>query len=318
MTSLERDLPAVSLVVPTRNRAYTLRLVASSWYDQAGVDEIIFVDDAGDDDTPALTESFAAAYPGVRTILVRNPARAGASESRNRGIARATNEFVLFCDDDQYLGPGYAQTCLRKLLERDAGAVSGRDVFLLPAETMDEALKRFGTGTKAEKMYRALTCWTVHEAKFSGDIELPLTNPVILTRLSLLKRFGFDSFYARGNGYREETDYQMNLFVHDFPIIVTNDCHTFHLNSAQVRTGGARGSRWSMIYWPMYYTNYFYGKYWSRYAPRVGLRTSRYPALAAFAVFYMYTTFLKNRLARFALGRALVGIATQIQTRKNA
>ncbi len=318
MSTMIPNLPAISLVVPTRNRAYTLRIVADSWYAQAGIDEIIFVDDEGDDDTPALIESLTTAYPQVRTVLIRNPARAGASESRNRGAARATNEFVLFCDDDMHLGAGYAQTCLRKLLARDAGAVSGRLVYMEPSETVNEALRRFGSGTQAVQMFRPLTCVLVHEAKFSGDVELPLTNPVILTRRSLLQKFGFDKYYARGNGYREESDYQMNLFVNDYPTIVTNDCHTFHINIAQVATGGQRVDRWRMIYWPLFYTNYFYGKYWSRYAPRVGLRTSRYPALAAFAVFYLYTTFVRNRLKRFALGRAALEYAMQARIARHA
>jgi hypothetical protein len=51
-------------------------------------------------------------YPAVRQKLVRNPCRVGASQSRNRGVAEAANDFILFCDDDGFLEPGYALTCL--------------------------------------------------------------------------------------------------------------------------------------------------------------------------------------------------------------
>jgi glycosyltransferase involved in cell wall biosynthesis len=304
-------LSAISLVVPTRNRAYTLRVVAPGWYEQAGIDEIIIVDDAGSDDTPALVASLAAKYPHVRTSLLRNPVRAGASESRNRGAAAAKNEFVLFCDDDMHLERNYAQTCLRKLLEREAGAVSGRLVYLYPAESPEEALKRFGSGTRAVEMFRRLTCLVVHEASSPGDVEQPLTNPVILTRKELLKRFGFDRYYARGNGYREESDFQMNLFVNGFPIIVTNECHSFHVNNVQVKTGGQRVDRWQKAFWTIFYTNYFFGKYWSRYAPRVGLKVSRYPAVAAFAAYYIYSTFVRGTMVRFGFGRAMLGMAQE-------
>ena len=65
----------ISMVVPTRNRAHTLRLVAPSYYEQAGVSEIIFVSDAGDDATPEVVDGLAKAYPTTRTIFVRNPSR---------------------------------------------------------------------------------------------------------------------------------------------------------------------------------------------------------------------------------------------------
>ncbi len=309
MSDVEVPLPAVSLVVPTRNRAYTLEIVAPGWYDLVGVDEIIFVNDEGDDRTPELVASLAAQHPDVRTIVIRNSERAGASESRNRGAARATNDFVLFCDDDMHLEPHYAQTCLRKLLELNAGAVSGRLVYMYADETPSEALKRFGSGTRGVAMFRALTCILVHEAYMHGDVELPLTNPVILTRTDLLRQFGFDRYYARGNGYREESDYQMNLFVHDYPIVVTDECHSFHINIALVKTGGQRVDRWRKAYWAIFYTNYFYGKYWQRYAPRVGLRIPRYAAVAAFAGYYIYTTFLRDMVVRFGFGRAALSLA---------
>ena len=44
----------ISLVVPTRNRAHTLRLVAPSYFEQDGIDQIVFVSDAGDDDSEAV------------------------------------------------------------------------------------------------------------------------------------------------------------------------------------------------------------------------------------------------------------------------
>jgi len=41
----------ITLIVPTRNRAHTLQLVAPSYFAQDDVSELIFVSDAGDDVT---------------------------------------------------------------------------------------------------------------------------------------------------------------------------------------------------------------------------------------------------------------------------
>src|SRR5262245_53484784 len=148
----------ISMVVPTRNRAHTLRLVASSYYAQDKVSEIIFVDDAGTDDTVQVIDALARSHPHMRTVYIRNPVRLGASQSRNVGVGRAKNEFTLFCDDDEYLEAGYAKTCLDKLLALDAAVISGRNVYMLEGETPHEAVRRFGNGLRRSKPFRKILC----------------------------------------------------------------------------------------------------------------------------------------------------------------
>lgn len=294
----------ISLIVPTRNRAHTLRRVAPSYFAQDDVSEIVFVIDAGDDETPQLLERLAADHPGVRTRILRHAARRGAAQSRNTGVAASSNDFILFCDDDEYLEAGYARVCLRKLLMPGVGAVSGRQVYMENGETPAQALRRFGHGLRAAKTFHPLLCEYVNGARYTGDITLPLTNAIILTRKSLLRRFPYDPTYARGNGYREESDFQMNLYVHGYDLVVSNDCHAIHLPPAQVRSGGQRTQMWRRIYWSIRYTHYFYGKYYARYAARSGLRAPRWLAEAAFAVFAVYRETLRPplyALAKWAL-----------------
>jgi glycosyltransferase involved in cell wall biosynthesis len=299
----------ITLIVPTRNRAHTLRLVAPSYFAQDGVNELIFISDAGDDDTPAVIAEVAGQFPDKVWRMLRNETRLGASQSRNVGVAASTNEFILFCDDDEYLEAGYAQILLKKLQAPKAGAVSGRRIYLTPGESRANALQRFGTGIGTSKTFRPLICEYVNGAKFSGDIAIPVTNAIILTKKILLQQFPFDSYYARGNGYREETDFQMNLFVHGFDIHVTNDCHSFHLPLSQVRSGGQRTRPLKRLYWSIFYTHYFFVKYYERYARRMGLRSPRWVALLGFAIFAVY---------RETLRPILHGIAMYVLARRRA
>jgi glycosyltransferase involved in cell wall biosynthesis len=298
-------LPAVTMVVPTRNRAHTLSLVAESFYAQDVVDEIIYVDDAGEDGTPQLIAELTARFPGVNTVFLRNAERRGAADCRNRGAAIARNEYILFCDDDEMLEPAYARTCLSKLLSAGAGAVSGRRVYMRNGETSQAALRRFGSGMRPGPPYRALLCEHVAGARFDGDIEVPFANAVIITPTALVREYGFDPAYARGNGYREETDYQMNLFVSGHRILMTGEVHSVHLSPAQVRVGGQRVGRWRRLYWSVFYTAYFYRKYWDRYRTRLGIMMPRPLAVAWFAVFATYREMLRPTLYRivFALMR---------------
>jgi glycosyltransferase involved in cell wall biosynthesis len=291
----------ITLIVPTRNRAHTLHLVAPSYFAQDGVSELIFVSDAGDDETPRVISEIANQFPDKVCRMLRNQSRLGASQSRNVGVAASANEFILFCDDDEYLEAGYARILLQKLQTLNAGAVSGRRIYLMPGESSADALQRFGSGIGTSKTFRALMCEYVNGAKFAGDISIPVTNAIILTKKSLLQQFPFDSYYARGNGYREETDFQMNLFVHGFDIYVTNDCHSFHLPLSQVRTGGQRTRPLKRLYWSIFYTRYFFGKYYERYARRLGLRSPRRVALLWFATFAVYRETLRPILHSIAM-----------------
>ncbi len=291
----------ISVVVPTRNRVHTLREVAESYFQQEQVDEIIFVVDDSEDGTPAFLHELGSRYPRVILQVVFNSQRCGAAACRNKGVLLARNDYILFVDDDEYLEDGYAKTCLAKLQQTGAGAVSGRRVYMLDRESKDQALRRFGCGSRPVAPFNSLVCEYVNGAKYTADIEMPLTNAIILTRKSLLLNYPFDEHYARGNGYREESDYQMNLYVNGYKIIVTNEVHSLHLPLAQVRTGGQRSSMFGRIYWSIHFTNYFYDKYYPAYSKLRGLRASKQRAKLVFGFYSVYKESLRPILYRPAL-----------------
>lgn len=278
----------ISLIVPTRNRSYTLRKVLPSYFGQDGIDEIILVIDAGEDDTEAVFAEIGASHPGVRRQVIRNAERQGASACRNIGARAATNDHVMFCDDDEYLEAGYARTCHDLLTRRNAGAVSGRRVYMREGETPDEALRRFGNGVRRRAPFSALFCELRNGARFEGEVSIPFTNAIILTRRDLVQTYAFDPHYAKGNGYREESDFQMNLYVNGYEIIMSNDVHSIHLPLAEVHSGGQRTRPFRRIYWMIHYTNYFYDKYYDRYSKRQNLKLPRPAAKALYSVFAVY------------------------------
>ena len=99
------DYPAVTVIIPVRNRPRDLKRCLDSLsaldYRQEKL-EIIVVDDASDDRTPQV----AAQYP-VR--LIRNTINRGASYSRNRGARHASGDILCFLDSDCHVPAQWLQ-----------------------------------------------------------------------------------------------------------------------------------------------------------------------------------------------------------------
>lgn len=93
-------MPALSVIIPTHNRADLLPAAVES-VRRAGSDlEIIVVDDASTDDTPRACEQL----PWIRYI--RFEENQGLAKARNAGIVRSSAELVAFLDDDDLRLPG--------------------------------------------------------------------------------------------------------------------------------------------------------------------------------------------------------------------
>lgn len=93
--------PRVSIVLPTYNRATTLRRAIDSVLAQSVDDfELIVVDDASTDATTAVL----SVYADRRLRVIRRQQRAGAASARNDGIRAAAGEWIAFQDsDDEWL-----------------------------------------------------------------------------------------------------------------------------------------------------------------------------------------------------------------------
>jgi len=95
----QHDLDLVSVVIPTRNRRERLERAIKSAQAQTWPNlEIIVVDDASTDGTPAYLQNEQAADSRVR--FIRNDVPQGGAGARNTGISVAKGKYVAFLDDD--------------------------------------------------------------------------------------------------------------------------------------------------------------------------------------------------------------------------
>lgn len=99
------EIPKISIVMPTYNRASLLsRSIKSVFQQSFSAWELIVIDDASTDDTPAVLQAFAAQDPRVR--VVRNEKneyrRFGIANTLNKGLGLARGKYIARLDDDDY------------------------------------------------------------------------------------------------------------------------------------------------------------------------------------------------------------------------
>lgn len=125
----------VTVAIPTYNRADFLRqTLAGIAQQQFPRDhfEVLVIDNNSRDHTRAVVEEFAAARPAPRYIL---EAKQGLDYARNRAIAEARGEIVVFGDDDILVQPDWlAQLAVPLLADpaRRIGAVGGEVIPVFP------------------------------------------------------------------------------------------------------------------------------------------------------------------------------------------
>ena len=110
--------PAISIVLPTYNRADELDLAVASALDQtapAHLYELIVVDNASTDSTGDVLQRLVAENPGrIRGLIER---RQGVSYARQAGIDAACGDIVAFFDDDVRVSQNWIETILKRFRE---------------------------------------------------------------------------------------------------------------------------------------------------------------------------------------------------------
>ena len=99
-------MAAVSVVIPTFNRAHRIaRAVASVLYQTFSDYEILVVDDGSEDDTQQVLSQFRS-----RIKRISHSKNLGVSAARNTGIKESHSPFVAFLDSDDYWLPDKLST----------------------------------------------------------------------------------------------------------------------------------------------------------------------------------------------------------------
>ncbi len=122
------DTLAISVLIPTHNRAQLLRRTLESLREVKAphgiMAEIVVVANACTDATTDVCAALAASFPlPLRWVVESN---VGASHARNRLLAEARGDILAFLDDDVFVEHRWLEGLLEVFAQYPAGLVAGR------------------------------------------------------------------------------------------------------------------------------------------------------------------------------------------------
>ncbi|MEY2453973.1 MAG: hypothetical protein QOD92_3547 [Acidimicrobiaceae bacterium] len=114
------DAPLFSVIMATRNRADRVVKAARSVLDQSMADlELILVDDASTDATPAVLDELRRVDERVRVVRRDRPS-GSCGRARNSGLDTCRGRNLAFCDDDVQWRTDHLEQCAAALERSEA------------------------------------------------------------------------------------------------------------------------------------------------------------------------------------------------------
>jgi GT2 family glycosyltransferase len=216
--------PKASIIILTYNNLdYNRQCLESIFASTAYPNfDVIVVDNASSDGTPAFLRSFAASHPNLRVIL--NPENAGFAAGNNQGFAASDGEYVVFLNNDTVVTPGWLSGLIRYLRDPAVGFVgpvtnfSGNEsrisVDYADIRDLNDFARRYTNSHRGQ----------------SFDIRM-LALFCAVTRRSVLEEIG--PLDERFNvGMYEDDDYSLRLRHAGYQILCAEDVYVHHWGSA--------------------------------------------------------------------------------------
>lgn len=99
----------ISFIIPAYNvERYIIRTLVSVMHQQEDDYEIIIIDDGSTDNTYSVVQEFINDDNRHRIKLI-NQTNSGVCSARNRGLAVASGEYVIFLDADDYVAMNFIE-----------------------------------------------------------------------------------------------------------------------------------------------------------------------------------------------------------------
>ncbi|MEM2772496.1 MAG: glycosyltransferase family 2 protein [Candidatus Aenigmatarchaeota archaeon] len=265
----------IDVIIPTRNRANSLKKVLPTYLRQKYLNKIIIIDDASDENNRRELENLLKI--DKRIIYKRFEKQIFLPQARNEGINLSTAEHIFMGEDDVYLEDNHLEILLDLMNKYNADLIAGRRIYIKENQNFEEAKK------EADKDKRSIFTRFPLEGYFERYFEEEILDPLFLHSNVLVKRKVYENVlydpWYRGNSFREDLDFFLRVSELGFKMVLTNKTSCFHIKDSINKKGGARMKR--LIYEYYVWKNTFYCFYKNSRILRKKLNI-KFPLLHAF------------------------------------
>ena len=200
-----------------------IRCLESLCCDQPLLQEIIVVDNASTDNSPAL---IARHFPNVRILPLDQ--NFGPCVARNAGLGALSTDLAFFMDDDVYLAPGALALMLKGYAESEAKIVCPRILLYPDTDIIQcDGVAAYFLGTLS--LRHGFTPRGEHDpsvaASMAVDVQGCLSACLLADRNVVLQAGGFDEAYFF---YFEDLEFSLRLRSLGHAVVCVEDAVAYH------------------------------------------------------------------------------------------
>lgn len=222
----------ISIIMVTYNRPLTLKKVIDSYLNQMNIKELIVIDDGS---TKSYVEfidycSKECASKNIKLIYHKNEVNKGAAYSRKKGLEFVTGEYVFWGEDDLFLDDAYIETLIPYVNAENAafGAIYYEMDIGLPEQEKKILIEN--QKKKAGELMDWRTIEGYYRYKLDNIVDVIYGHAVYMAPFSVFNDIKIYTGY-KVNGFREETDIQLQLRREGLSFLYVSDAECYHLKS---------------------------------------------------------------------------------------